>query len=190
MWVIFRMCSETARLLVLVSVRGIRLSLFEQWKKIEQAPRYSVSTLGLVRNDVTGRLLRAGLSGGYLGVVLTRENQLPISVRVHVLVATAFLPRKPEETEVNHKDGVKQNNSVENLEWVTRQQNIQHAFAHKLYPERRGGEEAQKIRIIETGQIFDSQSECARAINGSQGAISNVLNGRAESHRGYHFERV
>lgn len=46
------------------------------------------------------------------------------------------------------------------------------------------------VRIVETGQVFASQQECAAALNGRQGAISNCLRGNRQTYRGYHFERV
>lgn len=65
--------------------------------------------------------------GDYLSVVLEYKD-LKRYVRIHTLVAEAFIPNPYNKPQVNHKDGDKQNNCVENLEWVTEKENIRHAI--------------------------------------------------------------
>jgi hypothetical protein len=60
---------------------------------------------------------------GYLGVTL-REKR----IRIHRIVATTFIPNPDNLPEVNHLDGVKSNNFVENLEWSTKSNNMSHSF--------------------------------------------------------------
>lgn len=57
---------------------------------------------------------------------------------IHRLVASAFIDKSHEGLEVNHIDGNKENNSVENLEWVTRTENIRHAFSNNLMVRHKG----------------------------------------------------
>lgn len=80
---------------------------------------------------------------GYF-VVSLADNDRGKWVRVHRLVATAFLPNPDNLPEVNHKDGNKQNNNVENLEWVSHAQNCLHAWRSGL---RKKGE-AERVRKI------------------------------------------
>ena len=78
----------------------------------------------------SGRLLKLRLSNcGYLRVAAYAEGK-QIALSVHRLVAECFLPGQLEQ--VNHKDGDKRNNRVENLEWCTPSYNIRHAIANKL----------------------------------------------------------
>ena len=87
---------------------------------------YDVSNDGQVRNARTKRVLKNQKSGGYEHVSLYMKNSCKISY-IHRLVAIAFLQENKEKKEVNHIDGIKTNNSISNLEWVTRSENMIHA---------------------------------------------------------------
>lgn len=101
----------------------------EIWKPVHfpfYAPLYHVSNFGRVRRVDKGCILQGWLLQGYPRVGLRRDNK-PITEAVHRLVAWAFIAPIPPDMTVNHKDGVKLNNHVENLEIITRLANIQHA---------------------------------------------------------------
>ncbi|AIW03580.1 HNH endonuclease [Bacillus phage Moonbeam] len=103
----------------------------EMWKPlkdiVENGDNYEISNLGKVRNIKTGRLLslKSGRTG-YVSVMLSLKAKNK-TYRVHRLVTLAFLPNPTSKTQVNHKDGVKDNNVLSNLEWATPLENIQHA---------------------------------------------------------------
>jgi len=117
----------------------------EIWKDIKGYKGfYQVSNQGRVRSvDRVHKYLRQGKEvtrrkkgiilspatndSGYLHVLLSRENKKEF-LSVHGLVAKAFIYKEEEELEVNHIDGNKKNNEVDNLEWVTHQENVIHAF--------------------------------------------------------------
>jgi hypothetical protein len=89
--------------------------------------RYIATEGGDIINAATGKVLRGGRnSKGYLTVSLYDGSspKRPKSFLVHRLIAEAFLG--PSDLQINHKDGNKQNNRIENLEWVTVQQNVDH----------------------------------------------------------------
>lgn len=159
----------------------------EFWLEIEEAPRYAVSSWGRVKNVITGRVLRPGLVGaGYLNVIIAANDGERLSRKVHRLVAKAFYEEVEPSLEVNHIDGDKLNNAVWNLEWATRSQNIRHAYREKLFRNRQGG----LIRVLETGQLFETLDECAEALGYHRSSIGLCLKGLRRSIGGYTFERV
>ena len=103
---------------------------------------YEVSDLGRVKRvsagqgAIAGRILSScGDGRGYLFVGLS-INGTRRHYRVHRLVAVAFLGTCPEGKEVNHKDGNKTNNYLENLEYMTRSENMCHAYKTGLASQR------------------------------------------------------
>ncbi len=70
---------------------------------------------------------------GYAHVSLSIKQRIT-HCYVHHLVARAFLPPRPKGTQLNHKDGVKQNNRLKNLEYLTPKENVRHAMRLGLCP--------------------------------------------------------
>ena len=90
---------------------------------------YYVTTEGVVINQYGKKLkpwARGSHQGDYLTVGLCKPGEKRRRVMIHRLVAEAFLDRLPGQKEVNHKDLDRHNNKVDNLEWVTHSENIQH----------------------------------------------------------------
>lgn len=107
----------------------------EIWKDVaEYEGLYEVSNLGRVksfpRRGTNGGIMVGGKSRGYHSILLTKGGKCK-PVKVHRLVAIAFMG-KQEGKEVNHKDGNKINNTLENLEWCTRSENQKHAYDNGL----------------------------------------------------------
>ena len=156
----------------------------EKWLSIEEFPNYEISDFGNVRNRRTGRILQPRKNPKGYNIVSLYDNGLQHTKKIHRLVAKAFCEGFDEDREVNHIDGNKNNNSKTNLEWCTGSENINHAYETGLKRPPR----MKKVKILETGEIFESMSECARSINGTVSGIYDCLIGRQSSHRGYHFE--
>lgn len=100
----------------------------EIWKDIPEYSGYQISSLGNVRSNKYGdwRLLKPAVDGaGYL-IVYLRKNNESVRFHVHRLVAQAFV--EGNGTDVNHINGVKTDNSADNLEWCSRSENVKHAI--------------------------------------------------------------
>ena len=154
----------------------------ELWKTIQDYPIYAVSSNGRVKNKITNKILKQSDVKGYRRVVLCDESGHHPKT-VHRLVADTFYDGDHSDLEVNHIDGNKSNNFIANLEWCTSSENRLHAFRTGLQKAR-----SKKVIIIETGEIFNSISECADHIHGDFRNVSACLRGRQKSHRGYHFK--
>jgi hypothetical protein len=108
----------------------------EIWKTVVGNDDYAISSEGRVKRITVaqgatpGRILKPGMgSHGYLGVFLAGKN----SQLVHRMMAKAFLPAIPGRTHVNHINGIKTDNRLENLEWSNKSLNQLHAMKIGLY---------------------------------------------------------
>lgn len=100
----------------------------EIWKPVKGYEGfYEISNYGNVKNVQRGNLRKLLLNkDGYVEILLSKNGSVK-SVRVHRLVAEAFIPNPDKKPEVNHKDYNKSNNYIENLEWTTRKENVNHS---------------------------------------------------------------
>lgn len=95
---------------------------------IEGYPNYLISDTGVV-TDSLGKLRKQYITDGYAQVSLGVDGKYSLEY-VHRLVAKAFIPNPDNKPQVNHKDSNRTNNHVDNLEWVTNQENTIHGFTH------------------------------------------------------------
>lgn len=161
----------------------------EEWRGIRDYLKYDVSDMGRVRNHQTNRILKQWSNGGYMYVHLRNEKGRK-NFRVHRLVAEAFLGGIKKGMAVNHKNGIKHDNRAINLEWCTSSENTRHAMANGLFTPYKlppHPHETRQVTIVETGEVFNSITECAKYIGGFATAICACLNGRVKTHLGYHF---
>ena len=114
----------------------------EIWKDIEgYEDLYQVSNLGRVRrlkfinkttNKYQERIVAITDNGEGYKIVSLCKNGKRKNYYIHRLIATYFIPNKENKLEINHIDGNKNNNNINNLEWCTRSENLIHAYNHKL----------------------------------------------------------
>lgn len=166
----------------------------EIWKDIVgYEGLYQISNFGNVRRKYKDKYKTVkGKKGLYLTVSLCKDC-VKKSFSIHRLVALHFLPNPRSCKEVNHKDGNKHNNNIENLEWVTQEENMQHA--RKVLGNYPFGKEARPVHKIdvETNQViqtYGSISEASRDFNGlsARTAITNCCKGRVKSAYGYKWQ--
>lgn len=103
------------------------------WKDIyNYEGKYIIDNNGNVKNVKSGKVLSPANSGkGYMMLYLIKDG-VKERKYIHRIVAESFIPNPNNYKQVNHKDGIKNNNNVENLEWVTPSQNIKHAYREGL----------------------------------------------------------
>lgn len=96
------------------------------------SPNYSVNEEGVIRNNKTGRIMKTHYhKDGYKKLRIPVDGVMRHKF-VHRLVAQAFLPNPDNKPIVNHIDGIRDNNHLSNLEWVTSQENYDH-MGHRMY---------------------------------------------------------
>lgn len=146
----------------------------EVFKKIKFDKKYEISNCGTIINVKTGQKLKTNINkSGYKYVQLS-SNGIRRTFRIHRLVAEAFIPNPLNLPYINHKDGNKLNNNIENLEWCTPRENNLHAREKGLIHDNK-----KIISInIETGEVlkFKSLSEAGRFFNINTAYIHRALN--------------
>lgn len=109
----------------------------EEWKPVFSNDRYFVSSSGMIRNKKGHVLAFAVNKKGYYRVFLHDENGGKYHF-VHRVVAKSFISNPDNKPQVNHKNSIKTDNSVLNLEWCTNQENQNHAVLNGLKPMLKG----------------------------------------------------
>lgn len=154
-------------------------------------PWYLVASDGFLINTDNGHILTGSVKNktGYVEMCLYDENHKPHYCLLHRLVAEAFCERPDGADEVNHIDGNKQNNRADNLEWVTRAENLKHAFETGLMPND-ATPKAVLATSMETGEqlVFSSIYRAARFLGISQGNICMCCKGLRPYAGGYYWE--
>ena len=104
-------------------------------QELKNFPNYLISQDGQIINKLFNRELKGhlSLSTGYRYMTLRKDGK-DVRQPLHRLLAMQFIPNPDNKPMVNHKDGCKINNSLDNLEWVTNQENVQHAYDLGINP--------------------------------------------------------
>lgn len=154
------------------------------WMDIDGYPNYRISNDHIVQNKKTGRILKqCDNSSGYPSVNLYNENGRSTK-SVHRIVAETFVDGYEEGLVVNHRNGDKHENVPKNLEWVTPSENELHAHRTGL----KYGPNRKPVRVVETGEVFKSVKDCARALNACDTVISRSIQDGYRSRLGLTFE--
>lgn len=169
----------------------------EIWRNIECFPGYQVSSLGRVKSlnyNNTGKekiLKPEKTKGGYLRVTLVKNGKMK-HFFVHRLVAYAFVQNNSIfNTDINHLDENKENNCASNLEWSTREHNINFGTRNeRVSKANTNGKKSKKVICIETGVVYPSTMEVQRKLGFDNGKISKCCNCKLKSAYKLHWKYV
>lgn len=146
---------------------------------------YEVSNAGNVRRD--GKVLKpyARKRDGYMVLTLSK-NGVQRSVRVHRIVAEAFVPNPENLFEINHKDEDRGNNAASNLEWCTHKANCNHGTRSRKIAQKLSRAVVQSLDG-EIVKVWGGAQEAGRA-GYTRCSVIQCCNGKARSHKGYQWQ--
>lgn len=157
----------------------------ETWKPLANFPSYNGSTEGRIMNIRTQRILKTFIDNKGYEKVCLRKNNKQYTVNVARVIGETFLGEHPG-MDIRHKNNDRSENCVDNLYWSTRQETVRDAFnGGTKIPSRQI-----PVKVIETGEVYNSIRACARDINCSQTEICKYLVGKRSHVKGYHFEYI
>ena len=183
----------------------------EIWKPIRGYEGvYEVSSLGRVRSldryvkhytgvlrKLKGKYLATTISNGYLSTGLTKNGKTKTH-NIHRLMGVSFIPNPENKRCINHIDGNKLNNSLENLEWTTDKENLNHAWDNGLCENVRNASRkrkgvwknthASKKVVDENGHIYPSVVVAADSCGINYSTLVSKLNGRLKNNTGLKYD--
>lgn len=170
----------------------------EIWVKVNGIGNYEISNLGRFKNAKSGLILKPQkLKEGYLQVNAWHNNQRTHYL-LHRLIATAFIENIENKPFVNHINGIKTDNRIENLEWVTASENIIHSrklgLSYNSEKQRKSaglvgrinGIKSCGIKVFDpsTNKVYDSKNEMAKIIGVNYSTINTrIKNGIYKLHK-------
>ena len=129
------------------------------------------------------RIIKQRLSGGYLFTAMFNgKNERRLDIQSHIVICLTWIDNPESKPEVNHTKGVKTDNRVSELEWVTRKENVVHAYNNGFYKES-----DRTIQCLCTGRMLHID-DASNELNVSKNYIHAMLNGSKSNWS--HFIRI
>ena len=162
----------------------------EIWKDvIGYEGLYQVSNLGNVKSYNSNRfknglILKQGTSKKGYKVIYFIKDRIKKTLSVHRLVAISFIENTYDKPQVNHINGIKYDNNIDNLEWVTNSENMKHAFVNglKSFSEKRRNAMNKKVIDNDNGKIYQSAKDASQYFKINYHTLCNQLNGHRKNY--------
>lgn len=157
-------------------------------RRLKFNPKYFICSKGFIISLTRGlnilnmRFDKKGYVQYFIRDINTNKRK---DYKGHRLVAEYFLDNPNNFKEVNHIDGNKKNNNVNNLEWCSRQHNVIHSYKEGLNHSKKC-----PVYCTTNGKTYTSKLEASNKLNISRKSIDTILNGKVYSVKGLHFEYV
>lgn len=160
----------------------------ETWKEIEGFEGYQISSFGNLKSKKLNKkekILKHRIDKyGYNKFSIWKNNKQYYFL-AHRLVAIAFIENKENKKQINHINGIKNDNRIENLEWNSRSENMLHSY--EILKRNKKHREVIRYNNIEK-KTYNSIKEAATDNNVTRPSISQCLSGRSKKCNGYKWK--
>ncbi len=151
-------------------------------KSIKNYEKYTINTIGVVVNIYTNKKRKTCICNGYERLTLSNNGKTK-SFALHRLLAEAFIPNLCGKLYVNHINGIKTDNRLENLEWCTQQENTKHAYKTGLIKGQKNYNKKSKLNDTQILEIYYAEGSCtkiAKYFNISHTSVLNIKNKKSK----------
>ena len=167
-----------------------------KWKILKENDNYMINKKGEVKRIKTNKMLKLGkIKNGYYTYNLCKNGKQKTYL-VHRLVANNFIPNIYGYNEINHKDGDKSNNNVNNLEWCSRSHNLKEAYKLRLKSVPRSEKNVNSKKVLEYNlingeiKVWNCFKDIEREKGYSTGALHYACQKPSRIYKSSHWEYV
>lgn len=162
----------------------------EFWASLRDYRNYEISSYGRVFSHFTKRILKTNVNKGYSYLTLTNNEGVSKVVLVHRLVAICFIPNHGNKKTVNHINGLKHDNRLNNLEWSTSKEQMDHFYSQNK-KHKKSNQACEIIQKDDKGNcvaVFMNMKDACNALRFSKSYLSCLIENRTCDWKGFYYE--